>query len=264
MDLGLRGKRALVTASSAGIGADIATRLAAEGCDVLVHGRDPDRAARVVTALRSMGVEADSVLGDLTDDVAAASVAARALEWGVSIVVHNAGPFSENDWETTTPAEWLGAYDGNVVSIVRLTSALLPMFRTSGWGRIITVGTRGATIPLLNMVEYSAAKAAVVNLTVGLAQHLSGTGVTANCVTPGVIATEGLRRMFAARAAEAGAAEDWASLEPQVTAEYAPNPTGRLGTGADIAAAVAFLVSPLADYINGTEIRVDGGITPVA
>jgi NAD(P)-dependent dehydrogenase (short-subunit alcohol dehydrogenase family) len=159
---------------------------------------------------------------------------------------------------------WLEAMDGNVVSVVRLTKALLPTLRTAGWGRIVTVGTRGATIPLTNMVEYSAAKAAVVNLTVGLAQHLAGTGVTANCVTPGVIATDGLRRMFADRAEQAGWPRDWAELEPRIVADYAPNPAGRLGTGVDIAAVVAFLVSPLAGYVNGTEVRVDGGITPVA
>ncbi len=264
MDLGLAGKRALVTASTGGIGADIARRLAGEGCAVLLHGRDEARAQAAVAELRGAGGDVGVVLGDLTDDTAAAGVAAAAERFGVEIVVHNAGPFSENDWTTTTPRDWLEAMDGNVVSIVRLTTALLPVLRRAGWGRVVTIGTRGGTIPLTNMVEYSAAKAAVVNLTVGLAQHLAGTGVTANCVTPGVIATDGLRRMFAARAAEAGWPQDWASLEPRIVADYAPNPSGRLGTGADIAAAVAFLVSPLADYVNGTELRVDGGITPLA
>lgn len=264
MDLELHGKRSLVTASSAGIGADIARRLAAEGCAVLVHGRDASRAAAVVGELRAFGVESDSVLGDLTEDAGAAVVAERARDWGVSIVVHNAGPFSEHDWETSEPQMWLDAMNGNVVSIVRLTRALLPTMRAAGWGRIVTISTRGATIPLTNMVEYSAAKAAVLNLTVSLAQHLAGSGITVTCVTPGVIATDGLRRMFAERAVESGWPQDWAELEPRIVGDYAPNPSGRLGTGADIAATVAFLVSPLADYINGTEIRVDGGITPVA
>ena len=264
MDLHLQGKRALVTASSAGIGADIATRLADEGCTVLVHGRDRNRTEAVAERIRTAGGAAETVLGDLTDDAAAAGVADRARELGVQIVVHNAGPFSEHDWETAEPAMWLEAMNGNVVSIVRLTRALLPAMRATGWGRILTIGTRGATIPLTNMVEYSAAKAAVVNLTTGLAAHLAGSGITANCVSPGVIATDGLRRMFGERAAAAGWPQDWAELEPRIVGDYAPNPTGRLGTGADIAAAIAFLASPLADYVNGTELRVDGGITPIA
>lgn len=134
--------------------------------------------------------------------------------------------------------------------------------RSAGWGRIITIGTRGAAIPLPNMVEYSAAKAALVNATVALAGELAGTGITANVVSPGVILTPGLREMFHQRARAAGDDRSWADLEPEVVADYAPNPVGRLGRPEDIATAVAFLASPLADYINGATLRVDGGITP--
>ena len=141
--------------------------------------------------------------------------------------------------------------------------ALLPVMRDNGWGRVINVGSRGATTPLPNMVDYSAAKAMVVNMTTSLARHLAGTGITANTVSPGVIATDGLRRMLTDRAAEQGWPASWPELERRAVAEYAPNPTGRLGTGDDIAAAVAFVASPLAGYINGIDLRVDGGITPV-
>jgi NAD(P)-dependent dehydrogenase (short-subunit alcohol dehydrogenase family) len=113
------------------------------------------------------------------------------------------------------------------------------------------------------MVDYSAAKAAVVNMTTSLAQHLTGSGVTANTVSPGVIVTEGMRRMFQDRAAAEGWSAEWSKLEQRVVTEYAPNPTGRLGTGQDIAAVVAFLASPLAGYINGIDLRVDGGIAGV-
>lgn len=125
------------------------------------------------------------------------------------------------------------------------------------------MGSRAATSPLPNMVDYSAAKAAVVNMTTGLARHLAGSGITANTVSPGVIVTAGMRRMFEDRAAAQGRPAPWNELEPQVLAEYAPNPSGRLGTADDVAAAVAFLASPLAGYINGIDLRVDGGITPV-
>ncbi|MBI0292956.1 SDR family oxidoreductase [Streptomyces sp. PRKS01-29] len=263
MDLDLTGRRAMVTGSSGGIGAAVARRLVDEGCAVLVHGRDPEHAAEVAVRLRAAGGVADVVLGDLADGDAAATVAERALEWGVEILVNNAGPFAEHDWETAEPAAWLDAVNGNVVSAVRLIQALVPRMRERGWGRVVSVGSRAATTPLPNMVEYSAAKAAVVNMTTSLAQHLAGSGITANTVSPGVIVTDSMRQMFEDGAAARGWPGQWTKLEPLVVAEYAPNPTGRLGTAEDIAAVVAFLVSPLAGYINGINLRVDGGITSV-
>ncbi|MFC3996769.1 SDR family NAD(P)-dependent oxidoreductase [Nocardiopsis sediminis] len=263
MDLDLGGRRALVTASSGGIGAEVARRLAGEGCAVLVHGRDPVRADEVARELRAAGGTSDVVLGDLTDDEAAGKVTERACSWGVDVLVNNAGPFVEHDWASAEPEAWLAAVNGNVVSAVRMVRALVPPMRERGWGRVVNVGSRAATTPLPNMVEYSAAKAAVVNMTTSLARHLSGSGITANTVSPGVIVTEGMRRMFEEGAPERGWPQEWSRLEPRVVAEYAPNPSGRLGTGKDIAAAVAFLASPLAGYINGIDLRVDGGIAMV-
>ncbi|WP_431041183.1 SDR family NAD(P)-dependent oxidoreductase [Streptomyces sp. P1-3] len=263
MDLGLMGRRALVTASSGGIGAQVVRRLVDEGCAVLVHGRDPVRTSEVAQQLRAAGGTVDIVLGDLADADDAGKVAKQAHAWGVEVLVNNAGPFVEHDWETAEPSTWLEAMNGNVVSAVRMIRALVPPMRERGWGRVINVGSRAATTPLPNMVDYSAAKAAVVNMTTSLAQHLAGSGITANTVSPGVIVTDGMRRMFQDGAPARGWPQQWSQLEPRVVAEYAPNPTGRLGTGEDIAAAVAFLASPLASYINGINLRIDGGITSV-
>jgi 3-oxoacyl-[acyl-carrier protein] reductase len=263
MDLGLVGRRALVTASSSGIGAVVARRLVDEECAVLVHGRDPVRTRKVAQDLRSAGGTVEVVLGDLTDDQAARGVAEQAHAWGAQVLVNNAGPFVEHNWETAEPAAWLEAVNGNVLSAVRMIRALVPSMRERGWGRVINVGSRAATTPLPNMVEYSAAKAAVVNMTTSLARHVAGSGITANTVSPGVIVTDGMRRMFQDGALARGWPKEWSQLEPLVVAEYAPNPTGRLGTAEDIAAAVAFLASPLASYINGINLRIDGGITSV-
>lgn len=252
-----------MTASSGGIGAAVAERLAAEGCAVLVHGRDAARTSQVAERLRAAGATAETVLGDLTDDGAAAEVAGQAAAWGVDVLVNNAGPVAEHDWDDAGPAAWLAAMNGNVLSAVRVIRGVLPGMRERGWGRVINLGSRAATTPQPNLVEYSAAKAAVVNMTTSLARHLAGTGITANTISPGVIVTAGMRTLFEEGAARRGWPQEWDKLEPLVTAEYAPNPTGRLGTGDDIAAAVTFLASPLAGYINGTDLRVDGGLVPV-
>ncbi|GID15785.1 3-oxoacyl-ACP reductase [Actinocatenispora rupis] len=260
MDLQLNGRRALVTASSGGIGAAVAHRLAAEGCRVLVHGRDAGRAGAVADAIRTAGGTAEVVLGDLTDAAQTEQVAAAAQAFGVRILVNNAGPVAQRDWRTADPAAWAATFDGNVVSAVRLIRALVPAMRADGWGRVVNLGSRTATAPQPNLVDYSAAKAAVVSLTNTLAKDLTGTGVTANVVSPGVVVTDGMREMFLA---DAPGPTTWAELEPKLAREYAPNPAGRLGTPEDIAAAVAFLASPLAGYITGIDLRVDGGITGV-
>ncbi|MEU6330856.1 SDR family NAD(P)-dependent oxidoreductase [Streptomyces sp. NPDC047049] len=264
MDLRLAGQGALVTGSSSGIGATIAGMLADEGCDVLVHGRGAGAAAAVAEQVAARGVRAEVVLGDLTEPGVAEQVALTARDFGARILVNNAGPFAEHDWESSRPADWRAAFEGNVLPTVRVSQTLLPSLRAHGWGRVITIGSRAVRTPLPNMVAYSAAKAAVVNMTTSLARHLAGTGVTANCVSPGVIVTPSLSRMFEERAAgdEApGADAEGGPDEAGIVAEYAPNPSGRLGRPEDIAAAVAYLASPLADYINGIELRVDGGIT---
>jgi NAD(P)-dependent dehydrogenase (short-subunit alcohol dehydrogenase family) len=259
MDLELTGRTALVTGSSAGVGRAAAARLAAEGCSVLIHGRHQESADEAAADIQEDGGSATVVLGDLTDPEQAAQVASLAREHRVDILVNNVGPFFEHDWDSAKPADWDAAFQANVMPAVRLTQALTPGMRERGWGRVINIGSRATITPLSNMVEYSAAKAAVVNLTATLAKHLAPCGVTVNCVSPGVILTPSLQRMFTDR--RGGSDVDWANIEPEVTADYAPNPVGRLGRPEDIADAIAFLASPRAGYINGANIPVDGGIT---
>lgn len=180
----------------------------------------------------------------------------------MDVLVANAGPFVEHGFLDATDADWTAAFAANVLSAVGCARGVIPAMREAGWGRIITVSTRGVATPLPNMVEYSAAKAALANATGALAHELAGTGITANVVSPGVILTSGLREMFEARARAAGDDRSFEDLEGSVVADYAPNPVGRLGRPEDVAAAVAFLTSPLADYISGATLRVDGGISP--
>ena len=230
---------------------------------MIVHGRREGPAQDQAESIRRAGGHAEVLLGDVAVSGEPERLTAAALQGGpVDVLIANAGPFAEHRFAEATDEDWTSAFAGNVVSAVGCARGVIPAMRSNGWGRIITIGTRGAATPLPNMVEYSAAKAALVNATAALARELAGTGITANVISPGVILTPGLREMFESRARAAGEDRSWEDLEPDVVADYAPNPVGRLGRPEDIAAAVAFLASPLADYITGATLRVDGGITP--
>ncbi len=262
MDMQLDGRTALVTGGSSGIGASVTHHLADEGCRVLVHGRTAASAGAQVDRIRAAGGAAEPVWGDLDNASEVDALLAAVAEHGpVDVLVANAGPFSEHTFDEATDDDYRRSFESNLVSVVRCVRHLLPGMRARGWGRIITVSTRGAVTPLSNMIDYSVAKAAVVNLTGALAQDLAGTGITANTVSPGVILTPSMQTMFEDRAERAGDHRPWEDLEADVVAGYAANPTGRLGRPEDIAAAVVFLASPRAGYVTGATLRVDGGIT---
>lgn len=263
MELKLEGKRALVTGSSSGIGAAIATALAAEGATVVITGRNVERAQATADAIGKLGHKAVVVTGDLTTEGSAVAVAEGALRalGGIDILVNNAGgtDLDTEDWTTSTASTWRSTFDQNLFSAVYLTQALLPSLRALGWGRIINVATAWATQPAQWQPHYSAAKAGLVNASVSLARALAGTGVTVNTVSPGPVLTPTLERVMRGVAQQSGWGDDWAEIEKKYIQHVVPLSVSRLGRVEDIAHAIAFLASPLADFINGANLRVDGG-----
>jgi NAD(P)-dependent dehydrogenase (short-subunit alcohol dehydrogenase family) len=131
--------------------------------------------------------------------------------------------------------------------------------KSRGWGRVVFVSTVGYARPNSRMPHYYASKMALVNMTLSLAKELAHTGITVNCISPGIIATPEIREMYERRAIQQGEPSDWASIEQRIVRGDMPNPAGIVGTPEDIGELVAFLASDRARYVNAANIRIDGG-----
>ncbi len=265
MDLDLTTKSALVTGSSAGIGAAIARTLAREGARVIVHGRDASRVQAIAGEIRKAGAEAVGVTGDLATNQGAAQVVTEATAsfGGIDILVNNAGSYAAASWFETSPKSWRGFYEADVLSAVRLIQAIAPRMRERGWGRIINIATGMATSPQPTMPDYAAAKAALINATLSLAKALAGTGITVNAISPGLIATDGVERVLRETAQTSGWGADWNVIQKRwITEVLHSDLVPRLGTVNEVADLVAFVASPRASYIHGANLRVDGGLVP--
>lgn len=263
MNLQLSGKRALITGSTSGIGEQIAKTLAAEGAMVVIHGRREGEARRVANTITEAGGQAAVAVGDLGSDEEAAAVVEAAVSafGGIDILVNNAGSFPMKPWLDTTAAEWNDLYNANVGSVVRLVTGLVPAMKERGWGRVIMIGSFLGPMPQPFVASYGATKLVNIAQAVSLAKDLGGTGVTSNAVSPGPIRTPGFEAGTKAMMEAQGQTYDFAAFEAFYVKET-HLPAGRIGSPADIANAVAFLASPLADYITGANLRVDGGMMP--
>jgi NAD(P)-dependent dehydrogenase (short-subunit alcohol dehydrogenase family) len=262
MDLKLKGRRALVTGSSSGIGEAIARMLAQEGCAVVVHGRNRERAEKVAADINAAGI----ALGSLATDEGAAAVheqARAALRGSIEILVNNAGGSSTGNTSKApidiTPEQWISNYHANTLSSVRMVRLTVPDMVAAKWGRVINVSSAVAIQPNNLGTDYSGAKAALNNFTVSLAGSLKGVGVTVNTITPGIIMVDGLVRMGRAKYGN-----------PTMTIEDITNrlagdkvfdlpPVGRLGNPEEVALVACMLASPLLGYVTGSNYRVDGG-----
>jgi 3-oxoacyl-[acyl-carrier protein] reductase len=267
MDLRLHGKRALVTGSSIGLGEAIARTLAAEGVAVAVHGRQAARTSAVAAGIEASGGTAVVVLGDLTVEDEARGVADSAIEQlgGIDILVNNAGGTGEKlVWGETPIDAWTKSYDQNVLAAVRLITRLLTPMKQSGWGRIVNVSSVAGVMPQPTGPDYSASKAAINNLSLSLTKALGASGVTVNTVSPGMILTPKLEKVFRQMATANGwvaADASWEEIE-RALLTVSRVPLGRFGHVDEVAHAVAFLCSPLAGYITGADLRIDGGVVP--
>ncbi|MGV9915360.1 SDR family NAD(P)-dependent oxidoreductase [Streptomyces tendae] len=261
MDLQLRGKRALVTGSSNGLGEAIATRLAAEGAAVIVHGRDEERTTAVAKAIADAGGDVACALGDLRTEEGADAVHAAALAVGpVDILVNNVGVYDPSrTWSDLAAADWADIYNVNVLSSVRMNQRFVPAMRERGWGRVIQISSVTGALPAASQPHYAAANGARNSLAKSLARELKNTGVTSNSVAAGGILTSGNQPPLLELGRQSGWGQTWEEIEPRLVEALSPNDTGRIGRPEDYSGLVAFLASPLAAYLTAATFAADGG-----
>lgn len=259
MDLQLKGKRALVTGSTSGIGFATAVALAREGAHVVLNGRSAQRIENACKRL--LAVVPDAQVSGAAADLATAD-GVQALVSAcpdIDILVNNLGIFEPKAFEDITDADWLQMFDVNVMSGVRLTRAYLPAMRQRNWGRIVFVSSEsGANIPA-EMVHYGMSKSAQLAVSRGIAEVIAGTGITCNAVMPGPTMTEGVGEFFASLAAGQGV--DLAEAQRRFFADARPSSLlKRFIDPAEVAGLIAYVCSPLSAATTGAALRVDGGI----
>ncbi|MGH6796828.1 MAG: SDR family NAD(P)-dependent oxidoreductase [Roseiarcus sp.] len=256
MDLKLNGKRALVTGSTAGIGAAIAKALAREGARVIVNGRSGADVEKAVATLKAeSGGEAIGFAGDLGTAEPVNDLVRRHPE--VDILVNNLGVFEPKPFEDIPDADWMRFFEVNVLSGVRLSRAYLPAMKRANWGRIIFISSESALQIPAEMIHYGVTKTAQIAVARGLAETVAGTGVTVNSVLPGPTKSRGVTDFVATL----GAGASFEAFETEFFRKFRPTSLiKRFESPDEIASFVAYLASPLASAITGAALRVDGGV----
>jgi len=259
MELGLTGKVALVTGSSRGIGRGVALALAAEGCDLLLTGRDQPALAEVAAAIRGKGRKAAIEARDLrAPDAAQALVAAARRELGqLDILVNNAGTTRRGDFFALTDADWEEGYALKFFAHVRLARAAWPLLKERR-GSLIAIGGTSGRKPEKHFTIGSSVNSAVAAFTKCLADLGKEDGVQVNCIHPSLVETERQWRRIRAEVERTGEPE--ASVRERFCREVGIN---RYGTVEDVADLVTFILSKRATWLRGATIDLDGGEIPV-
>jgi len=259
MQIQLKGRRALVSGSTAGIGYAIAKGLAEAGATVIVNGRTEERVASAIDSIRKVLPAAQLLgfAGDLANATAAAQLQQSQPE--LDILVNNLGIFEPKGYFDIPDADWERFFNVNVLSGVRLASLYGQGMARRGWGRIVFISSEsGLQIPA-EMVHYGVTKTAQLAVSRGLAESLAGSGVTVNCVLPGPTRSEGVEGFVAELARSQG------SSEKQVEQDFFKNmrPSSliqRLASTEEVANMVVYTCSEQASATTGAALRVDGGV----
>ena len=256
MDLGLKGKTALLTGASRGLGFATAKILAQEGVRIAINARDEDTLSAAGDELAQFGSDVISLPGDLTDPDKPQHIvmAALAVFGGIDLLFTNAGGPPPAAFEEVDDAAWMRGIDLSFMSHVRLIRAALPALRRSETPSVLTVTSISIKQPIPNLVLSNSIRAATAGLTKTLALELGHEGIRFNSILPSWTHTERVEQLMADRAAR-----NDTSLEAEVQAQNEQSPLGRMATPEEFGRAAAFLLSPAASYITGVMLPVDGG-----
>ena len=262
MDLGLKGKLALVTGSTAGIGYATCEALAREGARVIVNGRTQESVDAAVARINALTPDAAvGFAGDMNTPAAAAGVAEEFPS--VEILVNNLGIFEPQTFEDISDHEWIHFFSVNVLSGIRLARLYLPSMKQRNWGRIIFVSSEsGVQIPS-EMIHYGVTKTAQLAVSRGLAEYVAGTGITVNCVLPGPTKSRGVGDFVEALARREG--KTFEQFEKEFFQKVRPTSLiKRFARPEEAASLVTYVASPLSSATTGAALRVDGGVVKSA
>lgn len=253
MDLGISGKRALVTAGSKGLGRGCAQALAEAGVDLILNARGPEALEATAAALRqSYGIKVETVAGDITTDAVRQRVISAAQE--VDILVTNAGGPPPGLWSDWTRDDFMAAIDANMLTPIALMQALLPAMIAKGWGRVVNITSQSVKAPIAQLGLSNTARAGLTGFVGGTSRQVAPFGVTINNLLPGIHATD------RAIALDSGVVKARGiSLEQAQAERMATIPARRYGTPEEFGATCAFLCSQHAGFIVGQNILLDGG-----
>lgn len=258
MDLGLHGKRALITGSSRGLGFATALALAAEGCQVVVNSRSLENAREAAETIRiKTSSHAIPLAGDVTDPQVPVELVQQSVEalGGLDILVTNSGGPPAGRFENFDDETWSQAVNLVFLSHVRLIRAALPYLRQSSTPSVVTITSYSVKQPIPNLVLSNSIRAATVGLTKSLALELGSDGIRFNSILPGWTLTERVIELMEHRARMNGT-----TVEEEMSKQAKDSPLGRMGTPEEFARAAVFLASPAASYITGVMLTVDGGM----
>jgi 3-oxoacyl-[acyl-carrier protein] reductase len=260
MNLGLRGKTALVAAASQGLGKAVALAFAVEGANVVMFSRNPESIEAAANEVRNLAVDGSQVLG-LRADVTRASDLERVVSEtvdafdGADIVFNNAGGPKPGVFDDLTDDDWRAAVDLNLMSAVRLTRLCLPHMRARHWGRVIVSTSYSVKQPIHTLMLSNAVRSATTAWAKSLSDQVAQYGITVNALAPGQIETERVREYSEDVAQRQGRSPQ--EVEHDMVANI---PIGRFGRPEEFGAAAAFLASQQASYITGVTLLIDGGL----